>query len=76
MLDQDGESPISAVNAAALSSKLLQFSNGAIYDADRNVHEIHDYKLEALEEIVEAANGEPVLIFYSSGTISAASNGN
>lgn len=65
LLDQDGESPISAVNAAALSSKLLQFSNGAIYDADRNVHEIHDYKLEALEEIVEAANGEPVLIFYS-----------
>lgn len=65
LLDQDEESPISAVNAAALSNKLLQFSNGAIYDADRNVHEIHDYKLEALEEIVEAANGEPVLIFYS-----------
>lgn len=65
LLDQDKESPISAVNAAALSNKLLQFSNGAIYDADRNVHEIHDYKLEALEEIVEAANGEPVLIFYS-----------
>lgn len=65
LLDQDEETPISAVNAAALSNKLLQFSNGAIYDADRNVHEIHDYKLEALEEIVEAANGEPVLIFYS-----------
>lgn len=65
LLDQDEESPISAVNAAALSNKLLQFSNGAVYDADRNVHEIHDYKLEALEEIVEAANGEPVLIFYS-----------
>lgn len=65
LLDQDEESPISAVNAAALSNKLLQFSNGAIYDADRNVHEIHDYKLEALEEIIEAANGEPVLIFYS-----------
>ena len=65
LLDQDEESPISAVNAAALSNKLLQFSNGAIYDADRNVHEIHDYKLEALEEIVEAANEEPVLIFYS-----------
>lgn len=65
LLDQDEENPISAVNAAALSNKLLQFSNGAIYDAEKKVHEIHSYKLEALEEIIEAANGEPVLIFYS-----------
>ncbi|WP_294481884.1 DEAD/DEAH box helicase [uncultured Bacteroides sp.] len=61
--NEDGD--ISAVNAAALSNKLLQFSNGAIYDSDRNVHEIHSEKLEALEEIVEAANGQPVLVFYS-----------
>lgn len=65
LIEQDEENAISAVNAAALSNKLLQFSNGAIYDAERNVHEIHDLKLDALEEIVEAANGEPVLIFYS-----------
>lgn len=55
---------ITAVNAAALRSKLLQFSNGAIYDSDRNVHHIHDLKLEALEEIVEEANGKPVLVAY------------
>lgn len=61
--NEDGD--ISAVNAAALSNKLLQFSNGAIYDSDRNVHEIHSEKLEALEEIVEAANGQSVLVFYS-----------
>lgn len=65
LVEHEEESAISAVNAAALSNKLLQFSNGAIYDAERNVHEIHDAKLEALEEIVEAANGEPVLVFYS-----------
>lgn len=61
--NEDGDIP--AVNAAALSNKLLQFSNGAIYDSERNVHEIHSEKLEALEEIVEAANGQPVLVFYS-----------
>lgn len=63
MEDTDGD--ISAVNAAALSNKLLQYANGAIYDSERNVHEIHAEKLEALEEIVEAANGQPVLVFFS-----------
>lgn len=62
---KDEEGDISAVNAAALSNKLMQFANGAIYDADKNVHEIHDAKLDALEEIVEAANGQPVLVFYA-----------
>lgn len=62
---EDIEGDISAVNAAALSNKLLQYANGAIYDSDRNVHEIHGEKLEALEEIVEAANGQPVLVFFS-----------
>lgn len=61
--NEDGD--ISAVNAAALSNKLLQFSNGAIYDSERNIHRIHDEKLDALEEIVEAANGQSVLVFYS-----------
>lgn len=64
LIDEEA-SNISAVNAAALSNKLLQFSNGAIYDADRAVHEIHAEKLEALAEIVEAATDSPVLVFYS-----------
>lgn len=59
----DGE--ITAANAAALTTKLLQFANGAIYDADGQVKEVHDAKLEALEEIVDVANGKPVLVFYS-----------
>lgn len=58
----DGEKEISAANAAALSNKLLQFSNGAVYDEDRNVHEVHPLKLEELEEIHEAANGRPLLV--------------
>ena len=56
---------ISAVNAAALSGKLLQFANGAVYDAEKNWHEIHKAKLEALDEIIDTANGQPVLVFYS-----------
>jgi SNF2 family DNA or RNA helicase len=56
---------IAAMNAAALSNKLLQFAGGAVYDEDRGVHEIHTLKLEAAEEVVEAANGKPVLIAYT-----------
>ena len=56
---------ISAINAAALSTKLRQFANGAIYDEYKNWHEVHDMKIEALQELVEQANGNPVLIFYS-----------
>lgn len=59
------EEEITAVNAAALSTKLLQFANGAVYDENRNWHEVHRDKLEALEEEVEAANGHPVLVFYN-----------
>lgn len=62
-MDDDGE--IVALNAAALTGKLLQFANGAIYDAEKGVHALHDVKLDALEELVEAANGEPVLVFYA-----------
>ncbi len=56
---------ISATNAAVLTGKLLQFSNGAIYDEERVWHDVHQEKLEALEEELEAANGQPVLVFYN-----------
>ncbi len=55
---------IDAVNAAALSGKLLQMANGAIYDESGDVVQIHNRKLDALEDIIEAANGKPVLIAY------------
>ena len=55
---------IDAVNAASLSNKLCQMANGAIYDEERNVHHIHDRKLDALEDLIEAANGKPVLVAY------------
>ena len=56
---------VTALNAAALSNKLLQFANGAVYDDSRNVHEIHDLKLEAIDEVIEAANGRPVLVAWT-----------
>lgn len=58
------EDQITAINAAALSTKLLQFANGAVYDEDKVWHEMHREKLEALEEIIDSANGKPVLVFY------------
>ena len=60
-----GDGEIVALSAAALTNKLLQFANGAIYDAEGAVHELHGLKLDALEELIEAANGEPVLVFYA-----------
>jgi SNF2 family DNA or RNA helicase len=57
-------SDVDAVNAAVLSNKLLQMSGGTVYDEDKDVHQIHDRKLDALEDLVEAANGKPVLIYY------------
>ena len=62
-LDAEGE--IVAGTAAALTNKLLQYANGAIYDMDGQVHHIHDIKLDALEEMVEAAGGDPVLVLYA-----------
>lgn len=56
---------INAVNAAGLSNKLLQFANGAIYDEDKNVHAIHDIKLETLKEIIDDAQGQPVLVAWT-----------
>lgn len=56
---------INAVNAAALSNKLLQFANGAVYDENHKVFPIHDIKLEALKEIIEDANGQSVLVAWT-----------
>ena len=58
------EGEITAANAASLSGKLSQLANGAIYDDDGDVHNIHDRKLDALEDIIESANGNPVLVAY------------
>ena len=59
-----GDREIDAVNAAALTGKLLQMANGAVYDDAGVATHIHDHKLEALEDLVEAANGKPVLVAY------------
>ena len=64
MVAELDDAEIDAVNAASLSNKLMQMANGAIYDEDKNVHHIHDQKLDALEDLIEAANGKPVLIAY------------
>lgn len=55
---------IDAGNAAALSGKLSQMANGAVYGEDNEVFHIHDRKLDALEDLIEAANGKPVLVAY------------
>lgn len=59
------EGEVTAVSAAALTNKLLQYSNGAMYKADGDYIETCEGKLDALEDIMEAANGKPVLCFYS-----------
>jgi SNF2 family DNA or RNA helicase len=58
------EKEIDALNAASLSNKLLQMANGAVYADDGSVARIHNRKLDALEDIIEAANGKPVLVAY------------
>lgn len=58
------ENEIDAINAAALSNKLLQMSNGAVYNNDKESFHIHDRKLDALEDLIEGANGKPVLVAY------------
>lgn len=55
---------LDAVNAAALSGKLTQMANGAVYGENRKVLHIHDRKLDALEDLIEAANGKPLLVAY------------
>ena len=56
---------IDVTTAAALSNKLLQLCNGAVYDANGNVAQVHDCKIEAFLELVEALNGQPALVFYN-----------
>lgn len=56
---------IIAINGAALTNKLLQFANGAVYGEDNKYFEVHDEKLKALEEIIEESQGKPVLVAYS-----------
>ena len=59
-----GDDEIDAVNAAALAGKLLQMAGGAVYDTEGRVLRIHDRKLDALEDLIEAANGKPLLVAY------------
>ena len=55
---------IDAVNAAALSGKLCQMANGAVYAEEKDTVQIHDRKLDALEDLIEGANGKPLLVAY------------
>ena len=59
------DADVVAITAAVLSNKLLQMASGAVYDEERGVKQIHDAKLDALEDIIEAANGKPVMVFYN-----------
>ena len=63
IMSLDGKD-IEAVTAAALANKLLQFTGGAMYDTEHGWHVMSDAKLRALEDIIETAGDEPVLVFY------------
>lgn len=65
VLEMPGEEDISVASAAALSNKLLQLANGAVYDDDHQMHEVHGCKIEAFLELVESLRGKPVLVFYN-----------
>lgn len=62
---EESETEITATTAAVLTGKLLQLCNGAIYDENRTVHNIHDCKIEAFMELIEQLGGKPALVFYS-----------
>lgn len=64
LLIEFDEGDVVAQTASVLSNKLLQMANGAVYDENGNIKEIHDAKLDALQEIVEEANGRPILVAY------------
>ena len=61
--EDDGD--ISVTSAAALSNKLLQLANGAVYDEDHEAHEVHTCKVEAFMELIESLQGKPALVFYN-----------
>lgn len=65
LLIEYSDADVVAQTAAVLSNKLLQMASGAVYDEDRGVKLIHDAKLDALEDIIEAAQGRPVMVFYN-----------
>ena len=64
VLNRDGIKEIDAKNASVLCNKLSQMANGAVYTDDGKVAHIHDRKLDALEDLIEAANGNPLLVAY------------
>jgi SNF2 family DNA or RNA helicase len=64
LLEAEGGA-ISALSAAALTGKLLQFANGALYDSKKDWHEVHTAKLDVLEEMIEALQGKPVIVVYT-----------
>jgi len=64
LLPLAGDAVVTAQTAAVVTNKLLQMANGAVYDEARKAHAIHAAKLDALEDLVEAANGQPVLVYY------------
>ncbi|HFI0103765.1 TPA: SNF2-related protein [Streptococcus suis] len=64
VLSELGGLEVTAANAASLTNKLVQLSNGAVYSDDHTVVALHEQKLDALEDILESANGEPVLVAY------------
>nr|DAE76705.1 MAG TPA: Chromatin remodeling complex ATPase [Caudoviricetes sp.] len=61
----EDEEQISVTSAAALSNKLLQLSNGAVYDEDHKVHEVHGCKIEVFLELIDSLQGKPALVFYN-----------
>ena len=63
VLSLNGEE-VDAGNAAALANKLSQMANGAVYGEDKKILPLHDRKMDALEDLIEAANGKPVLVAY------------
>lgn len=63
VLSDDNEE-VTAANAASLSNKLSQMANGAVYSDDESIIEVHDRKLDALEDIIESMNGKPLLVAY------------
>lgn len=65
LLLEYADADVVAQTAAVLSNKLLQMASGAVYDEQRGVKLIHEAKLDALEDIIEAANGRPVMVFYN-----------
>jgi len=64
VMNRDGIQEIDAKNASVLCNKLSQMANGAVYSDDTKVARIHDRKLDALEDLIEAANGNPLLVAY------------